>query len=108
MKRLNFFIQRLKEAFLPGEISTAVKVLLVLFYASILTVGADLSKEMANGEFDFFSGVLEETNTIDILSILDHFKIDPPLIGAFSLIILFNQDDGLVSIPQNRAPPFSS
>lgn len=96
-----------RESVLPYDVPFPVKAFLLLFYLSVFTVGIDLSKEMAKGEFEFFSEVLDETNIIDPLSYLDHLKTDPPLIGKVSVFIQFTEDNDLTSLPHTRAPPQS-
>ncbi len=90
--------------------SAGVNAFLFLFFASYFIVGVDLSKDLAKGgdEFNLFCEVLEDTNTVDVLSYLDHLKTDPPLIGETSVFMQFIEDNDLASIPHTRGPPQQS
>ncbi len=97
--------QKIKSSLVPHEISPPVKAILVLFYVSIFTVGIDLSKDMAKGEFEFFEGVLTETQTIDTFAYLDFMITDPPFIGEVQEILYIPPTSDVVKLYQSRAPP---
>lgn len=99
-----FFIESLS-----GNAS-GVNAFLFLFFISYFIVGADLSKDMARdgSEFSDFCSVLEESNTIDVLSYLDHLKADPPLIGKASVFIQFIENNDQIALPHTRGPPLQA
>lgn len=97
--------QKIKTTLVPADLSPAVKAILVLFYISIFTVGIDLSKDMAKGEFEFFEGVLTESNTVDTFAYLDHLVFDPPLIGVALHTQYIPPASDVVELNRSRAPP---
>ena len=87
--------------------SRAVDLILVLLFVSFFTVGADLTKEMAKGEFVFFACILTETQTIDSFSVFDALKFDPPVIGVVSVLSFVPPKNDVSEIYRGRAPPLS-
>jgi hypothetical protein len=87
--------------------STGVNSFLFLFFISYFIVGADISKDIAKDgkEFSDFTSVLEESNTVDILSYIDQLKTDPPLIGEASVFIQLIENNDQISLPHTRGPP---
>lgn len=90
---------------MPPEIPGSVKVILILFYLSTFTVGIDLSKDMAKGEFEFFEGVLTGSVTIDTFAYLDFLVIDPPIIGEIIKLNFIPPSSDVVEVYRGRAPP---
>ena len=99
--------QRIKSSLLPPGLSPSVKAILILFYVSIFTVGIDLSKDMAKGEFEYFEGVLTETQTIDTFAYLDFMVIDPPVIGEAQEVHYIPPTSDVAELYQSRAPPIN-
>jgi hypothetical protein len=89
----------------PPGLSPSVKTILVLFYISVGTVGIDLSKDMAKGEFEYFEGILTESNTIDSFAHLDYLTIDPPFIGVVLQVQYIPPTSDVVQLYRSRAPP---
>jgi len=85
--------------------SRAVDWILILLFVSFFVVGADLTKEMAKGEFVFFACILTETQTIDTFSIFDALKIDPPIIGVVNVLSFIPPKSDVTEIYRGRAPP---
>ena len=96
---------RIKSSRFFNENSSAVDAILVLFFISFFVVGADLTKELAKGEFVFFACILTETQTTDAAAILDSLKIDPPVIGVINIISFFPPKSDVSEIYRGRAPP---
>ena len=85
--------------------SRTVDYILILLFVSFFVVGADLTKEMAKGEFIFFACILTETQTIDFNEIIDSLKIDPPVIGLISILNFIPPKSDVSEIYRGRAPP---
>ena len=98
---------KIKSSPLIAENTAGINVFLFLFLLSYFVVGADFSKDIADerGEFQGFCGILEESNTIDVLSYIDYLKTDQPVIGEASVFIQFIEDNDLASLTTNRGPP---
>jgi hypothetical protein len=99
--------QSIKTSLVPPGLSPSVKAILILFYLSVGTVGLDLSKDMAKGEFEYFEGVLTESNTIDSFAYLDYLISDPPLIGVVLQVQFIPTTSDVVQLYRSRAPPAS-
>ncbi len=82
-----------------------VDAILVSLFVSFFVVGADLTKEMAKGEFVFFACILTETQTVDTFLIYDWLKIDPPVVGVINIINFIPQKSDVTEIYRGRAPP---
>ncbi len=82
-----------------------VDAILILLFISFFVVGADLTKEMAKGEFIFFACILTETQTADAAAIIDSLKIDPPVIGVINTISFVPPKSDVSEIYRGRAPP---
>ncbi|HMQ99406.1 MAG TPA: hypothetical protein PKE39_10315 [Ignavibacteria bacterium] len=96
---------RIKSTPLFRENSGTVDAILILLLVSFFVVGADLTKEMAKGEFIFFACILTETQTADAAAILNSLKIDPPVIGVISIISFIPPKSDGSEIYRGRAPP---
>jgi hypothetical protein len=105
LKAIQNNFERIKETILPESTPVSVKAILVLFYLSTFTVGIDLSKEMAKGEFEFFESVLTESVTIDTLAYLDNMIIDPHFLDEVQNLQLFPPSSDVEKPYQSRAPP---
>ena len=97
--------QWLKSTPLFRENSRTVDYILILLFVSFFVVGADLTKEMAKGEFIFFACILTETQTIDFNEIIDSLKIDPPVIGLICIFNFIPPKSDVSEIYRGRAPP---
>lgn len=97
--------RKIKSTPLFVENSGLVDALLILLFISFFVVGADLTKEMAKGEFVFFACILTETQTADAAAIIDSLKIDPPVIGVISIISFVPPKSDVSEIYRGRAPP---
>ena len=91
----------------PPDYSTPVKAVLILFYLSTFTVGLDLGKDMAKGEFEYFEGVLTESNTVDTFAYLDFMIIDPPIVGEILNLHFIPPSSDVVEPYNGRAPPIT-
>lgn len=107
LKSSQEILLRFKGTILPRGLTPSVKILLALFYISIFTVGADLCKEMAKGEFEIFEGILTETVTVDTLSYLDYMTINPHFIDEVIDIVFVTPTSDVLSLPRDRSPPQS-
>ena len=87
------------------ENSKTVDWILILLFVSFFVVGADLTKEMAKGEFIFFACILTETQIIDTNAVYDFLKIDPPVEGVVSLVKFIPPKSDVSEIYRGRAPP---
>lgn len=98
-------VRKIKSTPLFLENSGMVDAILILLFVSFFVVGADLTKEMAKGEFIFFACILTETQTADAAAIIDSLKIDPPVIGVFNFISFVPPKSDVSEIYRGRAPP---
>ena len=96
---------RIKSTPLFQENSGIVDAILILLFISFFVVGADLTKEMAKGEFIFFACILTETQTADAAAIIDSLKIDPPVIGVINFVNFIPPKSDVSEIYRGRAPP---
>lgn len=99
--------KKIKSTPLFRQNSRPVDWILILLFVSFFVVGADLTKEMAKGEFVFFACILTETQTIDTFSIYDALKFDPPVIGVVSVLRFIPPKSDVSEIYLGRAPPLS-
>lgn len=97
--------QKIKELLVPPEYATSVKAILILFYLSTVTVGLDLGKDMAKGEFEYFEGILTESKSIDTFALLDFLIIDPPVIGEIINLQFIPPTSDVVKPYLGRGPP---
>lgn len=97
--------RKIKSTPLFCENSKIVDNILILLFVSFFVVGADLTKEMAKGEFIFFACILTETQTIDFNEIIDSLKFDPPIIGLISFLNFIPPQSDVSEIYRGRAPP---
>lgn len=100
-------VKKIKSTPLFIQNSRAVDWILVLLFVSFFVVGADLTKEMAKGEFVFFACILTETQTIDTFSVYDALKFNPPIIGVVSVLRFIPPKSDVSEIYLGRAPPIS-
>ena len=96
---------RIKSTPLFKHNSRPVDWILVLLFVSFFVVGADLTKEMAKGEFVFFACILTETQTIDTFAVYDALKFDPPVLGVVSVLGFIPPKSDVSEIYRGRAPP---
>ncbi len=87
------------------ENSRPVDSILILLFLAFFIVGADLSKELAKGEFVFFACILTETQTIDSFTIFDLLIFDPPVIGVIGEINFIPPVGEVAELYRGRAPP---
>lgn len=97
--------QRIKQALVPPDYSSPVKAILILFYFSTVTVGLDLGKDMAKGEFEYFEGILTESHSVDVSPIFDSLIIDPPIIGEILNLQFIPPTSDVVQPYLGRGPP---
>lgn len=97
----------IKDSILPEYLPSSVKAILILFYISTFTVGIDLCKEMAKGEFEFFESVLTESVTIDTLAYLDYMIVDPHFVDEVENLQFFPPSSDVEKPYNSRAPPAS-
>lgn len=97
--------KKIKSSPLFIQNSRAVDWILILLFVSFFLVGADLTKEMAKGEFVFFACILTETQTLDTFSVFDALKFDPPIIGIVSVLRFIPPTSDVSEIYLGRAPP---
>lgn len=105
MRAIGNIKKRIKSTPLFFENSGIVDAILILLFVSFFVVGADLTKEMAKGEFIFFACILTETQTADAAEIIDSLKIDPPVIGMINFINFVPSKSDVSEIYRGRAPP---
>jgi len=87
------------------ENSRTVDWILILLFVSFFVVGADLTKEMAKGEFIFFACILTETQTVDTNAIYDFLKFDPPVVGVINIVKFIPPKSDVSELYRGRAPP---
>lgn len=87
------------------ENSRTVDWILILLFVSFFVVGADLTKEMAKGEFVFFACILTETQILDTNAIYDFLKIDPPVVGVVNIVNFIPPKSDVSELYRGRAPP---
>lgn len=96
---------KIKATPLFNKNSRPVDWILVLLFVSFFVVGADLTKEMAKGEFVFFACILTESQTIDTFAVYDALKFDPPVLGVVSVLGYIPPKSDVSEIYRGRAPP---
>jgi len=97
--------RRIKNSQYFIENSKTVDWILILLFVSFFVVGADLTKEMAKGEFVFFACILTETQILDTNAIYDFLKIDPPVVGVVNIIKFIPPKSDVSNLYRGRAPP---
>lgn len=97
--------RKIKSTPLFLENSGMVDSILISLFVSFFVVGADLTKEMAKGEFIFFACILTETQTADAAAIINSLKIDPPVIGVINFVNFIPPKSDVSEIYRGRAPP---
>lgn len=105
LRKIGNIKRRIKSTPLFRENSGIVDTILILLFISFFVVGADLTKEMAKGEFIFFACILTESQTADAAAIIDSLKIDPPIIGVINFVNFIPPKSDVSEIYRGRAPP---
>ena len=105
LRKIGNIKRRIKSTPLFRENSGIVDTILILLFISFFVVGADLTKEMAKGEFIFFACILTESQTADAAAIIDSLKIDPPVVGVINFVNFIPPKSDVSEIYRGRAPP---
>lgn len=96
---------RIRSSRLFNGNSSAVDAILILLFISFFVVGADLTKELAKGEFVFFACILTETQTVDTFVIFDSLFYNPPVIGVIAELNFIPPKSDVSELYRGRDPP---